>query len=116
MFLEGSPAGGVVDVISGHREPTPYAAPRGTLWSWPRSHRFTVRASPLLFTQLAETAERHAAAEICCHVHFYRDGEPLLQWFDAFDDHPLWVSKSIPRERVEVFCLAVGGTLSEVTP
>jgi hypothetical protein len=45
-------------------------------------------------------------------VHFYQDGEPLVHWFDAFDD-PIIVSKAVSRERLERFCIETGGSLSD---
>jgi hypothetical protein len=61
---------------------------------------------------LSEAAARHVEPEICSHLHFYRDTEPLVHWFDAFDD-PMLVSKAIPRETVERFSTEVGGVLSD---
>jgi hypothetical protein len=113
MFLEGSPAPDVEAVLANAAADADYAAPAGTIWSWPRKNqRFSVRASPELFARLAEAASNHAEPEICDHVHFYRGQEALAQWFDAFSD-PLLVSKSVARERVERFVAAVGGALSE---
>lgn len=112
MFLEGSPDADIVALLSKHAEDVEYGAPTGTLWSWPRENRFAVRPSAALFHELAAAAEHHAEPEVCSHVHFYRDAEPLAQWFDAFAD-PLLVSKSIPRERVEHFARAAGGTFAD---
>ena len=110
MFLEGSPAPDILELLASHAEPGEYGAPKGTLWSWPREQRYTLRASAELFSQLAEAAAHHAEPEICSHLHFYREAEPLAQWFDAFAD-PLMVSKTIPRARLDEFCLATGGVL-----
>ena len=63
-----------------------------------------------LLARLSEAALHHAEPEICDHVHFYRDGNALVQWFDAFSG-PLLVSKLVPRERVEQFASAVGGVV-----
>ena len=112
MLLEGSAAPDIQALLANHAEPGEYDAPRGTLWSWPRDERFTVRASSGLFSQLAEAAAHHAEQEICSHVHFYRDVEPLAQWFDAFAD-PFMVSKAIPRARLVEFCRATGGVLAD---
>jgi hypothetical protein len=65
-----------------------------------------------LLLRLSEAARRHAEPEICDHVHFYRDSEALLQWFDAFVD-PLLVSKSVARQRVDRFASVVGGAVSD---
>jgi hypothetical protein len=113
VYLEGSPAPQIVALISRHIDPTPYRAPAGTFWSWPRgSQRFALKASPTMLDELADASTRHAEPEICSHLHFYRDAEPLAHWFDAFDD-PLLVSKTIPRELVEHFCRETGGELCD---
>ena len=113
MFLEGSPDPDVEVLLQHAADEADYAAPVGTIWSWPRKNRrFSVRASPELLARLSEAASHHAEPEICDHVHFYRGQEALVQWFDAFSD-PLLVSKSVARERVERFTSAVGGALSD---
>jgi hypothetical protein len=112
VYLEGSPAPEIVALISRYEDPTPYRAPAGTFWSWPPSQRFALKASPAMLAEFADAATRHAEPEICCHLHFYRDAEPLAQWFDAFSD-PLLVSKTISRELVEHFCRETGGELRD---
>ena len=113
MFLEGSPDRDIVALLSDAADETIYAAPVGTVWSWPqKNQRFSVRASSEFFERLAQAASHHAEPEVCTHVHFYRGQEALVQWFDAFLD-PLLVSKSVARERVERFASAVGGAVSD---
>lgn len=113
MFLEGSPDPEIEALLAGAADDADYAAPVGTIWSWPhKDRRFSVRTSPELFVRLSEAASGRAEPEICSHIHFYRGQEALVQWFDAFSD-PLLVSKSVARERVEGFASAVGGALSE---
>jgi hypothetical protein len=113
MFLEGSPDPDVEKLLADAADEADYAAPVGTLWSWPgKNQRFSVRVSSELFARLTEAASHHAEPEICSHVHFYRGQEALVQWFDAFSD-PLLVSKSVARERVERFASAVGGAMSD---
>jgi len=111
MFLEGSAAPDIVALLAPFSTNADYGAPVGTLWSWPRDQRFSVSASPVMLARLSEAAARHAEPEICSHVHFYRDGEPLVHWFDAFID-PLLVSKAVSRDRLERFCAEVDGVLS----
>lgn len=112
MYLEGSPTPDVVDLLRDHIKEGSYGAPIGTIWSWPKNERYSLTASPQLFGSLAHIATRHAEPEICSHLHFYRSEEPLANWFDAFDD-PFIVSQSIPRERVERFCAALGVTYTD---
>lgn len=113
MFLEGSPDPDIEALLADAADDADYAAPVGTIWSWPgKNRRFTVRASPELFARLSSASLSHAEPEICDHIHFYRGQEALVQWFDAFSE-PLFVSKSVERERVERFASAVGGALTE---
>ena len=113
MFLEGSPDPDIAALLADAADDADYAAPVGTIWSWPRKNqRYSVRASPELFARLSSASSNHAEPEICDHVHFYRDQEALVEWFDAFSE-PLLVSKSVTRERVERFAAAVGGALIE---
>ena len=112
ILIEGSPAPDIETLLV-DADGADYAAPVGTFWSWPqKNRRFSVRASPALCARLSEAASQHAEPEICDHIHFYRDGSALVQWFDAFVD-PLLVSKVVPRERVDQFALAVGGAVSD---
>jgi hypothetical protein len=112
MFLEGSPAPDIKALLTDAADDSDYAAPAGTIWSWPKEQRFSARASPELFARLSEAALHHAEPEICSHVHFYRGHVALVQWFDAFSD-ALLVSKLIARERVEQFASVVGGVFSD---
>ncbi len=112
LFLEGSPAADIVTLMQAFIEPTEYAAPAGTLWSWPKNQRFRLRASPELFARLSEAAAHHAEPEMCSHLHIYCGREPLVNWFDAFFD-PIRVSKTVARERIEQFCRDVGGVFSD---
>lgn len=113
LYLEGSPAPDVLAIAADHAGEGEYAAPAGTLASWPgRNRRFTLAVSARLFARLAEAARRHAAPEICSHLHLYRGAEPLVQWFDAFDD-PLLVNKAVPRDMVDEFCVETGGVVAD---
>ena len=116
VFLEGSPDADIVALLSKHAADVQYGAPIGTLWSWPRgNHRFAIRSSTALFDELSAAAAHHAEPEICSHLHFYRNTEPVAQWFDAFSD-PMLVSKSIPRRRVEQFARTAGGAFTDTLP
>jgi hypothetical protein len=113
VFLEGSPDPDIEALLADWADDVDYAAPAGTIWSWPHANRrFSVRASRELFVRLSEAASGHAEPEICSHIHFYREQEALVQWFDAFSD-PMLVSKAVARERVERFASAVGGGMSD---
>jgi hypothetical protein len=115
MFLEGSPAPDIQQLLADAADGAVYGAPVGTIWSWPQKNgRFGVRASSELFVRLSEAASHLAEPEICDHLHLYRGQEALMQWFDAFSE-PMLVSKVVARERVERFASTVGGAMSEGT-
>ncbi|HEX3233637.1 MAG TPA: hypothetical protein VHR41_05540 [Gemmatimonadales bacterium] len=114
LYLEGSPTPDVVQFLRSHAEQTDYGGPIGTIWSWPPNERYSLRATPELFAGIADLATRHAVPELCSHLHFYRQEEPLANWFDAFDD-PFLISRTIPRERVDQFCTALAATVSEAS-
>jgi hypothetical protein len=115
MFLEGSPVPEIQRLLADAADAAGYAAPVGTIWSWPqKNRRFSVRGSSDLFLRLSEAASHLAEPEICDHLHVYRGQQALVQWFDAFSV-PMLVSKVVARERVERFASAVGGAMSEGT-
>lgn len=75
---------------------------RGTVW--PASSVFHLPATSALLHELARLAETCASPELCDHLHVY-DGEGiLLQWHDAFGD-PFYVSKRLPSDQLEAFCV-----------
>jgi len=43
---------------------------------------------------LAELAERFAAPEVATHLHIYKEGDILLEWYDAFLIRYLYQKKS----------------------
>jgi hypothetical protein len=113
MLLEGSPHPEIEALWIDAADRADYAAPVGTIWSWPqKERRFSIPASSDLFIRLADVAAVHSEDEICSHLHFYRGQEALVQWFDAFSV-PLLVSKAVAREVVETFASAVGGVVSD---
>jgi len=79
----------------------------GTLW--PRPAYYHVPATPENLAELAALAETRAEPEIAIHFHAYREGEVLLEWFDAFDQSML-LNGGIPEERVRSFSEALGMT------
>ena len=70
---------------------------------WPRPSVFHVPATAENLLQLADIAESCAEPEVAIHLHVYRRGEVLLQWYDTFAD-PFQISKKIPEEKVREFC------------
>lgn len=105
-FLESlSMASDVARALGPFTEVSTYEAPFGTVWPTPT--RLRLRSSAELFDRLGALAERHAGPEICDSFHVYRFADPLLQWFDAFDD-PIQVSKDVPIQRLQRICKELG--------
>lgn len=77
----------------------------GTVWPHPVvSH---LPATNTVFEGLADLASRHAAPEICVHLHIYQPESVHVEWYDAFDD-PVLISELIPEDSVQDFCDKVG--------
>jgi hypothetical protein len=77
----------------------------GTIW--PRPMVFHLTATRANLIGFADLAERCAEPEVAIHLHVYRQGRVILQWYDAFYD-PLYISKEIPEDRVRKFCSMLG--------
>ncbi len=82
----------------------------GTIW--PRPECFHMQITKENLEGLAELAERFAAPEVATHLHIYKEGDILLEWYDAFFD-PLFVSKKIPEFRIREFCQKLGAKYEE---
>ena len=77
---------------------------------WPRPECFHIPITRENMEGLAALAERHATPEVGDHIHAYRAGEVLVQWYDACCNDPLYISRSVPEERVRAFCEAIDAT------
>jgi hypothetical protein len=79
---------------------------------WPRPHFFHI---PVEAAQgLAELAEKHASFEICIHLHVYKGGVVLLEWFDAWSD-PFYLANEIAENKIAKFCDLTGGKYKKIT-
>lgn len=97
-------------LIGKHEVPAGMNVAAGT--AWPRTSFHHLPATATVLRELADLSEHCAAPEICEHLHAYRSGELLLQWYDAFSD-PLHVSKLVSQDRLERFCSALGVVYAE---
>jgi len=77
----------------------------GTLWPKPAVYHIPLNEQTM--QQMAELAVSFVMPEICDHIHIYKDGEVLLEWFDAFWQ-PLYVSRKITEDSVKSFCEKIG--------
>lgn len=102
LYLEGGrPPAAMLAFLRERSVPEQSHVERGTIW--PRPAVFHLPATRANLVALAEMAERCATAEVAIHLHLYREGRVLLQWYDAFFD-PLRISKEVPDKRVQEFC------------
>lgn len=62
---------------------------------------------------LAEITQQLAHPEICWHLHVYDSRGVVLEWFDAFDDEPMCLSKRLALPAAEAFCARLGVPLTE---
>jgi hypothetical protein len=107
LCLEGAGVSRKVASFSDAREPQEkLKIARGTIW--PKSRVFYVCLDDESLKGLAKLFERHAAPEICCHLHANRNGRVLLQWYDAFSHDPLLVSGDIAESCVSAFSNSLG--------
>jgi hypothetical protein len=91
--------------IQRNEVPTAMKIAAGTVW--PRSTVHHISATATILKELADLTEDRAAPEVCDHLHAYRDGEVLLEWYDAFSE-ALCVSTRVPQDRLDQFCTALG--------
>lgn len=84
----------------------------GTIW--PRPSQFHMAATQDNLLSLAELAENCAAPEIAIHVHVYADGKIVLEWYDAFDKDPIYISNEVPEHQVQAFCRGLGVNYEQV--
>jgi len=84
--------------------PAPARIALGTLWPKPDCYHVPLRKE--LIDELAALVETHGVALPSIHVHAYDDQVVLVQWHDAFLHDPVFVSRSVPADRVEAFVAA----------
>ncbi|MCD4707643.1 MAG: hypothetical protein K8S62_07875 [Candidatus Sabulitectum sp.] len=75
----------------------------GTLW--PKPDVFHVPATDENYGKIQEIAENHF---ISVHFHILRNDVKVLEWYDAFDKDPMYISTIIDEERIKEFCEKLG--------
>ncbi len=110
LVLEGSSiAKNVRAAVQAHLEVEYTIIPAGNGWpDW--RHALRLRYSRELLALLADLSRLHADSELCDHLHIFRFAEPMLSWFDAFDNEIL-VSDSVPELRLRLFAERFHATL-----
>ena len=83
----------------------------GTIWPRPDCYHVPLTAGTM--QSLATFLEKNPAGFFCTHCHVYRDGVVLLQWYDAFINDPMYISRAISADAVARFAQALGSSVSE---
>lgn len=109
LYLEGVEPGSDVEAyLAAHPAPDARPIRRATLW--PKPLRFHVPATQQTLTALADLAETNPGSSLCHHLHVYRDGLRLIEWYDVSCDDPFFLSNRIPEAVVTQFCDQLGLT------
>jgi hypothetical protein len=109
-FEAGSPSGELKSFFFSNSIPEKNPIPKGTIW--PRTKVFNVPATNTNLRKLSELCKHYAEPEVAIHFHVYSDDGVLIDWYDAFDD-PMYVSKRIPKDKIEIFCDSLSMTYKE---
>ncbi len=80
----------------------------GTLW--PKPDAYHIPATEENYKKIKEIAENHP---LSVHFHTYRNNEKILEWYDAFDKDPIYVSKIIEENKIKEFCNKLSVTYKE---
>jgi hypothetical protein len=111
LYLEdGSPSRDLKAFLDRNRLPERSKIAGGTSWPWPLIFHLPVNKAFLL--ELARQTAKCATAEVCMHLHLYREGIYLIQGYD-FVDLPIFISKEISQDAITKFCKRLGCTLEE---
>ena len=107
-FFEGSSiASDIVQIFVQHADSGPYLPQPQTLWSTGSNLRLRCLFTPALCEALASASLHHAEPELFDHLFLYAEGEPLLEWPDAFSNC-MWIAPSIAEARVSAFAAILG--------
>lgn len=60
----------------------------------PKSLCVHMPINPENLEELADLSERYAGPEIADHIHVYKEGRVLIQWYDALSDPIFFLKKS----------------------
>jgi len=103
LYLEGgNPPKEIREFLDAHCVPEITHLAMGTIW--PRPLVFHIPATSENLNRLASYAERCNAIEVAVHLHIYRPGKVMLEWYDAFFKDPMYLSRDIEEENVRAFC------------
>ena len=109
-YFEGTGESHVAAYLGRVSIPAPVQVAVGTIWPRPDCYHVPVTVESI--EALATYLEDAPAGFFCSHCHVYRNGEVLLEWYDAFMDDPLYMSRTMSETVVREFATNLGGTFS----
>jgi hypothetical protein len=105
IYLEGTAiVSGIQEYLGSIRAEETTKLEMGTIW--PRPKIFHVPLVDEHLQRLAEFTDTHAMAEVCDHLHVYKDDEVLLQGYDIWDK-VVYVSGKTGEGPIKDFCARV---------
>ncbi|MCC6486542.1 MAG: hypothetical protein IT364_03515 [Candidatus Hydrogenedentes bacterium] len=114
VYFEGTTESRFAAWAEAHAVVPPLKIAYGTLW--PRPDFFHIPLEANLMEEAAVLIKQHGIRQPTIHVHVHDGAKVLLEWHDAFEDDPMYVSTALSRERVEAFASAMDvGPVSSVT-
>jgi hypothetical protein len=109
-YFEATGEAHVAEYLSRVSVPAQAQVAVGTIW--PRPDCYHVPLSSATMEAFAQFLEQRPAGYVCTHCHVYRDRAVLLEWHDAFDSDPIYVSRVISREKIAEFAERLGSSHS----
>ena len=106
LYLEGTTDSAVGSFLKSRAIDTTVKIAPGTIWPRPDTYHVPMTESNLV--ALARLVDEKGIAFLAFHVHVYSDNEVVLQWHDAFEKVPLYVSKGIDENRIRKLANLLG--------
>jgi hypothetical protein len=109
LYLE---SGGFDEEVAGYLSERAVAQPERVRRAilWPRPRFFHVPATGPTVDGLAALAEARGGEPTAHHLHVYRNGRMLLEWYDVDCGDALFLSRDLPETAVAAFCGKAGST------
>ena len=75
---------------------------------WPKSKKFCCKFSKTLCERLADLADEYAEPELLDHLFLYENGQPVIEWRDAFDSKYFLLPVTVPESVVSSLAQELG--------
>ncbi len=111
LCLEGITDDSLLPLLQQYSVPSQLNVARGIVW--PKAALWHVPATSAVLEALACRLDAASQAAPSIHVFLYTSDRVILEWYDAIDSEPLYISRSLSSEAVQAFAHAVGSTLAQ---